>query len=226
MRALKRSTLAEQAYEELRSQIVSGRLRGGERLLADELADKLAISQTPVKEAIAQLERDGLVEGTARRASVVRRFTPADIVEIFEARMLLELHATESAFTAGRVTPAFAVHIRALFEAHIAEVRKQNAEALAEAIRLDREFHEALVELGANETIAGWHRIVQRQTQTIRNFTLKTYTLERTTREHAAIVEAIERGDAAATLAALKAHLTESRDAMVSRAPEELPVRG
>lgn len=226
MRALKRSTLAEQAYEELRSQIVSGRLRGGERLLADELADKLAISQTPVKEAIAQLERDGLVEGTARRASVVRRFTPADIVEIFEARMLLELHAMESAFAAGRVTPAFAIHIRALFEAHIAEVRKQNEEALAEAIRLDREFHEALVELGANETIAGWHRIVQRQTQTIRNFTLKTYTLERTTREHAAIVEAIERGNAAATLAALKAHLTESRDAMVSRAPEELPVRG
>lgn len=225
MSALKRATLAEQAYEELRSQIVSGRLRGGERLLADDLADKLAISQTPVKEALAQLERDGLVEGMARRASVVRRFTPADIVEIFEARMLVELHATASGFAAGRATPAFAARLRALFEAHVGEVRKRNGGALAEAIRLDREFHEALVQIGANETIAGWHRIVQRQTQTIRNFTLKSYTLERTESEHAAIVEAVERGDADGAVEALRSHLTASRDAMLSRGPEELPVR-
>jgi DNA-binding GntR family transcriptional regulator len=225
MRALKRATLAEQAYEELRSQIVSGRLRGGERLLADEIADKLAISQTPVKEALALLERDGLVMGSARRASVVRRFEPADIVEIFEARMLVELHALSTGLAAGRATPDFVKRLSGLFEAHVSEVRKQKDEALADAIRLDREFHEMLVELGANETIAGWHRVVQRQTQTIRNFTLKSYTLERTEREHSAIVEAIARGDAEGAVEALRSHLTVSRDAMLSRAPEELPVR-
>lgn len=226
MRALKRATLAEQAYEELRSQIVSGRLRAGDRLLADELADRLAISQTPVKEAIAQLERDGLVEGAARRVSVVRRFSPEDIVEIFEARMLAELHSVSTGFAAGRVTPEFAVQLRAIFGEHIAEVEKQSEEALADAVRLDREFHEALVGLGANSTIAAWHRVVLRQTQTVRNFTLKSYTLERTRREHAAIVEAIERGDADATIEALRYHLTVSRDAMLSREPEDLPLRG
>ncbi|MBB3930378.1 DNA-binding GntR family transcriptional regulator [Kaistia hirudinis] len=226
MRALKRATLAEQAYEELRSQIVSGRLRAGERLLAEELADRLAISQTPVKEAIAQLERDGLVEGFSRRASVVRHFTPQDIVEIFEARTLAELHCLESGFAAGRVTPAFARRLRAIFEAHIREVEKQEEDALADAVRLDREFHETLVELGANATIADWHRVVLRQTQTVRNFTLRSYTLERTKTEHAAIVEAIERGDREASVEALRAHLTASRDAMLSRAPEDLPVMG
>lgn len=226
MRALKRATLAEQAYEELRSQIVSGRLRAGDRLLADELADRLAISQTPVKEAIAQLERDGLVEGAARRVSVVRRFSPEDIVEIFEARMLAELHSVSAGFAAGRVTPEFAAQLRAIFAEHISEVEKQSEEALADAVRLDREFHEALVGLGANATIADWHRVVLRQTQTVRNFTLKSYTLERTRREHAAIVEAIERGDADATIEALRYHLTASRDAMLSREPEDLPLRG
>lgn len=226
MRALKRATLAEQAYEELRSQIVSGRLQGGQRLLADEIADKLAISQTPVKEALALLERDGLVSGSARRASTVRRFEPADIVEIFEARMLVELHAVASGMAAGRASADFVARLNSLFQAHLAEVRKQNDEALVDAIRLDREFHEMLVSLGANETIAGWHRVVQRQTQTIRNFTLKSYSLERTEREHSAIVEAIGRGDADGAVGALRAHLTASRDAMLSRAPEELPVRG
>ena len=226
MRALKRATLAEQAYEELRSQIVSGRLRAGERLLAEELADRLAISQTPVKEAIAQLERDGLVEGFSRRASVVRHFTPQDIVEIFEARTLAELPCLESGFAAGRVTPAFARRLRGIFEAHIREVEKQEEDALADAVRLDREFHETLVELGANATIADWHRMVLRQTQTVRNFTLRSYTLERTKTEHAAIVEAIERGDREASVEALRAHLTASRDAMLARAPEDLPVMG
>lgn len=225
MRILKRATLAEQAYEELRSQIVSGRLRAGERLLADEIADQFAISQTPVKEALALLERDGLVEGTARRASTVRRFEPADIVEIFEARMLVELHAVASGMAAGRATPEFVARLRGLFEQHVAEVRKQRDEALVDAIRLDREFHELLVQLGANETIAGWHRVVQRQTQTIRNFTLKSYTLERTEREHSAVVEAIASGDADQAVEALRSHLTASRDAMLSRAPEDLPVR-
>jgi DNA-binding GntR family transcriptional regulator len=225
MSKLKRSTLAEQAYEELRGQIVSGRLRSGDRLLADHLASELMISPTPVKEAIAMLARDGLVEGASRRASVVRRFTPASIREIFEARMLVELNALGRGMEAGRATPDFIARLRALFEAHIAEVSKQTAEALAEAIRLDREFHELIVHLGANDTIAEWHRVIQRQTQTIRNFTLKDYTPERTRREHVAVVEAIEAGDAERAVEALRAHLIASRDAMMSRQPGDLPIR-
>ncbi len=225
MPKLKRATLAEQAYEELRSQIVSGRLAAGQRLLADQLAGELMISQTPVKEALAMLARDGLIEGASRRASVVRRFTPEVIREIFEARMLVELDALARGIAAGRATPEFVARLRAIFNAHMTEVAKQNSDALAEAIRLDREFHELIVQLGANETIADWHKVIQRQTQTIRNFTLKNYTLERTRQEHSAIVEALAKGESEQAVAALRAHLLASRDAMMSRAPEDFPVR-
>jgi DNA-binding GntR family transcriptional regulator len=225
MPKLKRATLAEQAYEELRSQIVSGRLAAGQRLLADQLAGEMMISQTPVKEAIAMLARDGLVEGASRRASVVRRFSPEAIREIFEARMLVELDALARGMAEGRATPEFVARLRAIFDAHMAEVAKQNSDALADAIRLDREFHELIVQLGANDTIASWHRVIQRQTQTIRNFTLKSYTLERTRREHSAIVEALAKGEAEQAVAALRAHLLASRDAMMSREPEDFPVR-
>jgi DNA-binding transcriptional regulator YhcF (GntR family) len=102
MVSLVRSTLAEQAYEALQDRIVSGVLPAGHRLRAEELADSLAISQTPVKEALALLERDGLVEGASRRGSVVRRFSLADVEEIYAARMLLELNAAETGLAAGR----------------------------------------------------------------------------------------------------------------------------
>src|SRR6185437_6763708 len=56
MSTLVKATLAEQAYQELRSRIVSGRLAGGTRLLPNELAEDLGISPTPVKEACARLD--------------------------------------------------------------------------------------------------------------------------------------------------------------------------
>jgi DNA-binding GntR family transcriptional regulator len=170
MVALRRLTLAEQAYEELQEQIVSGRLPAGHRLLADELAGALAISQTPVKEALSRLEHDGLVEGESRRGSVVRRFTLADIEEIYEARLLLETYSLTTGVAACRVTKEFVDALAANFAGHLAELDKQTAAGLAEAIRLDREFHKLLVGIGKNRLIGRWHGIVLRQTQTIRNY--------------------------------------------------------
>jgi DNA-binding GntR family transcriptional regulator len=225
MNSIVRSTLAEQAYETLQNRIVYGALPAGQRLLADELADSLAISQTPVKEALARLERDGLVEAATRRGSIVRRFGPEDIEEIYTARILIELNATETGMTSGAVTPEFVSTLREIYDEQMTYVEKQREEALVEAIRLDREFHEKIVGLGRNQLLAGWHRVVLRQTQTIRNYSLVHYDVGRTRREHSAIVEAFERGAAGDVLAALRAHLIASRDEFLSRPSEELPIR-
>jgi DNA-binding GntR family transcriptional regulator len=74
-----RSTLAEQAYTDLRAQIMSGRLPAGHRLLPEELALALAVSPTPIKEALVRLDQDGLVAMETRRGAVVRRFTAQDV---------------------------------------------------------------------------------------------------------------------------------------------------
>ncbi len=225
MATLKRSTLAELAYEELQEQIVSGRLPAGQRLLADELADSLAISQTPVKEALARLEREGLVEGEARRGSAVRRFTLGDIEEIYQARTLIEVEAARIGVATGRADRAFVAAIRGIFVRQMRFVEKRREDALVEAIRLDRVFHELIVGLARNRLMAGWHRMALRQTQTIRNYSLSHYDVDRTRREHADIVEALAAGEAALVVAALSAHLTASRDEFLSRPTEELPIR-
>jgi DNA-binding GntR family transcriptional regulator len=225
MVALKRLTLAEQAYEELQEQIVSGRLPAGQRLLADELADSLAISQTPVKEALARLELDGLVEGASRRGSVVRRFTRDDVEEIYRARLLLEMHALTEGFSRGNVTPQFCDELQGIFDQQMVNIEQQTVAGLAEAIRLDREFHEMLVRLGENRLITGWHRIVLRQTQTIRNYSLARYDVGRARREHGAIVEAVRSGDVARAVDMLQIHVNASRDEFLSRPSEDLPIR-
>ena len=224
MSVRRRLTLAEQAYEELQQQIVTGRLPAGQRLLPDELAGALAVSQTPVKHALVRLEQDGLVQGASRRVSVVRRFTPADITEIYAARTLLEAHAVTEGMAAGQATDAFTDRLAVLFERNVALARRQTVHALGEAIRLDREFHELLVGLAGNRLMSRWHRMVLWQIQTIRNYSLRHYDPERTEREHGAIVAAVRAGDAAAATTALCQHLLASRDEFLSRAPEELPM--
>jgi DNA-binding GntR family transcriptional regulator len=223
--ALHRSTLAEQAYEELQEQIVSGRLHAGQRLLADELAGALAISPTPVKEALARLEQDGLVQGASRRGSMVRRFTTADIGEIYQARILIEIEAARIGMADGRADAAFADRLDAIFGAQMRHVEKRREEALIEAIRLDREFHEAIVGLARNRLVAGWHRTVLRQTQTIRNYSVSLYDVDRTRSEHGAIIAAFAAGDVEPVLATLRAHLVASRDEFLSRPAEEFPIR-
>ncbi len=222
----RRPTLAEQAYEELGEQIVSGHLPAGRRLLAEELAGQLAISPTPVKEALSRLEREGLVEAEARRGSMVRRFTRADMDQTYEARLLLEEHAVRAGFAEGRVTPDFLERLEAIYAEHMDEIAKQTTEALAVAIRLDREFHELIVSLAGNSLISGWHRISIRQTQTIRNYSLARYDPKRLEVEHRAIIEALRSGEVEQSLAALRFHLDASLDEFLSRPPEEMPTRG
>ena len=106
MGSIVRSTLAEQAYSDLRERIMSGRLPAGHRLLPEELAVTLAISATPIKEALVRLDQDGLVAMETRRGAVVRRFTAADVRNLYEARQLIELHALSRGFDEGRIDGA------------------------------------------------------------------------------------------------------------------------
>ncbi len=222
---MRRSTLAEQAYEELEEKIVSGKLPAGRRLLPEELADELAISPTPVKEALARLAQNGLVDAPSRRVSVVRRFSAEDIRDIYDARLLIESSALEKAMTRGGIPASFISELDRIVERQVEQLSLKTSEGLAEAIRLDREFHGHLVDLSDNRLLASWHAIVLLQTQTIRNYSLSRYALERVRREHGEIVAAIRSGDPVAVSEALRSHLMASCIEFTSRPPEDLPVR-
>jgi len=84
-----RRTTQELVFEFLRDAILSGRLRGGSHLVQDRVASELNVSRVPVREALLQLESEGLVRMEAHRGASVVWLSPEEIAEIFEIRAIL-----------------------------------------------------------------------------------------------------------------------------------------
>lgn len=205
-----KTTLAEQAYQELRVRIVRGQLPGGHRLLPTELAADLGISPTPVKEACLRLEGDGLVVTSARRGMVVRSFTEEDIKELYAARLLIEKGAVEAAFDAGVVDDDLRLSLAVSVEQHRKFARGTSLDDLAEALVHDRAFHSALVGASRIPMISDMHKRILGQTHTL--FVSVPGNYDRSIDEHQDILEAINAGDKNRTVQALLFHLHRSRD--------------
>ena len=93
---------AREVYDQLRAQIARGELRPNERLVEADLAQRLSVSRTPIRESIQRLAVDGLVVNR-RRAWFVREHSPAEITALYEVREALEGYAARLA--AERATP-------------------------------------------------------------------------------------------------------------------------
>lgn len=87
---LSRDVSEPDAHSALHAAIVTGEISPGERLIEEELAERLGLSRGAVRAAILQLDHEGLVVRERNRGARVRRFTPAEAVEILEARAALE----------------------------------------------------------------------------------------------------------------------------------------
>jgi DNA-binding transcriptional regulator YhcF (GntR family) len=85
---------ADIAAELIRQAILEGRLHPGEPLREERLAADLAISRTPIREALLILQTEGLVEAAPKRGSVVRSDTPAEIADLYETRAMVEGYAS------------------------------------------------------------------------------------------------------------------------------------
>ena len=208
-----RATLSEQVHQELRARILGGLLPGGHRLLPEELANDLAISQTPVKEALLRLEADGLVVSGLRKGAAVRRFTLKDVEELYEARIFVELASIEAAFARGAVTPALLDELSETLERHAFHLGRDTMKDLTTALAYDREFHQKLVEARDNSVIAGWHRRILAQTHTA-----YVYLVNDTSRvygEHRDILDALKAGSVTQARDALERHLQRSGRALL-----------
>ncbi|WP_198851429.1 GntR family transcriptional regulator [Alicyclobacillus sp. SO9] len=96
--------LEVRVYQILREQILLGELKAGERLIERELAERLRISRTPVREALRKLDSEGFIEIIPRRGGIVVELTDKDILDMFRILETLEVLAVRQA--AERITPS------------------------------------------------------------------------------------------------------------------------
>lgn len=145
----KRTSLREQVADALRAAVVSGEMKPGEVYSAPTLAEGFGVSATPVREAMLDLAKQGLVEVVPNKGFQVTRVTDAELDQITEIRLLLEPPAAVQA--AEKVTPDDVAELRQLAQAVVDAAAEGDLIAHVEA---DRAFHGRLTELSGNHRLA------------------------------------------------------------------------
>jgi DNA-binding GntR family transcriptional regulator len=210
--SLDRSTLRERALEALRSAITSGQYRPGDHLGEVELAKHLGVSRGTVREALRHLQQEGLVTTGNRGMLRVSSVSPQEIRELFRVRAALEGLAVAEIIASPRKDAAVATLREAL--AHLADDGD-----FAAKLEADLGFHLVLCRLSGNSMLVDtWRYLEGRIRVTIMNgeaaqnaATAGTPTMMSRDR-HAPIVDAVERGDAAAAMAVLEQHMGAAAD--------------
>ncbi len=133
-------------YQRLLDEIREGALLPGDRLREIDLSNRLGVSRTPVREAIRQLEADGLVTHVPRQGATVRSLSYAEVMELYEMRAVLE-------GTAARLAARAASDIE-LDELEVLNDQLAQAGTGPEAARINRVFHATLLDVAKNRFLA------------------------------------------------------------------------
>jgi DNA-binding GntR family transcriptional regulator len=191
-----RVTLADGVYESVKALIMNHALAPGDRVTIDALARQLGVSPTPVREALARLESDGLVRKRPLAGyTTTPLLTRAEFDELFEMRLLLEPAAARRAAGAG------------LGAADTDLLRK---EADLPDPPHDARFHNLVAELAGNHLL--YESLVRLHAQLhLHRLVYPVAQYGISAAEHHRVVDAIAAGDPAAAEAAMRAHLTAAR---------------
>ena len=198
-------TRSDEVYERLRDEIVKGLIRPNERLVEVDLAVRLGVSRTPVRESLKRLAAEGLIHG-GRHRLVVREHAPDEIREIYEARAALEGYAARLA--SQRATPAELARIASLHETDITKLVRQPREHIVD---VNDRFHDAIIEAAHNRRLL---ELIRRNREFYFNYRIANLysnrEAETSLAEHTAILRALEARNPDAAETATRAHVDEA----------------
>lgn len=212
---LKQESLAQRAYQELKSSILSGQLRPGAHLAEVELAEALDISRTPVREALALLKRDGLVETIPGGGTMVRTLSSEEVRELFLIREALERLAIDELVkrSAGETIG----RLQTLLDRQSKAAQRDDVEQFLAA---DEEFHLTIAQgAGLVQAAQLLSSLREKMRQAGLRAVLQRGRMDQVITEHRAIVKGLDRSDLRQATKALLQHLSETRRAFESQMP-------
>jgi DNA-binding GntR family transcriptional regulator len=213
-------TSTERALAALRELILHGQFAAGARLGEVELAERLGVSRTPVREALTRLAAEGLVELVPNRGARVASWSVAELEGVFDLRSALEPRLTDRAVP--RARPEDVAVLDDLAAAMLAVGLPGPDQDLDALVPLNRRFHDRLVAIADQPALAAAlagaiHAPIQ-----LRNFhAYDEASLRRSLAHHVEIVAAIRAGDPTWARAVMTAHIHNARAVMLRAAREQ-----
>lgn len=211
----RRQTTSEAVAEQLRHEMQQGRLRPGSRLRQGEVAQRLGVSTTPVREAFQLLQAQGLVRMDPHRGAVVFHPTAKDVREAYEIREVLECLAIEKAMP--NVTPELETELEALLE--LMEGADED-----EWLGLNRRFHGIQYEASGRERLCSVLRDITDASNGYMHLVIYDRRQSgKSQREHRQIVDAIKARDVESAQRAIVHHLHQTVEHVMTflERPEE-----
>jgi DNA-binding GntR family transcriptional regulator len=203
-RPIVRRVLREEIKEYLIDAILRGQLRPGDRIIETRIAQDLGVSQTPVREALRDLELLGFVTSEPFRGTRVRAFTHEELVQIYPIRAAIEGVAARAAAT--RITTEQLLALEEQID-RMREASEIGDEATA--IEADIAFHRIIVEASGNRLLEQFWTSLSLATTTFLTFSIHRRAIEGLAARHEPILEALRARDPDRAEAAMRRHIEE-----------------
>lgn len=208
-------SLAEQVFERLENEILSGKFPRGTTVTEMNLVTELGVSRTPIREAIHRLEQEHIIE-TTTKGILILGVTKKDLRDIFEIRLRIE--GLASAEAAKRITPEELDQLRETVELQEFYVPKNDAEHIR---GMDSRFHLLLYKFSGNTALSDALLPLHKKVMKYRLASVSNHSrASSSAAEHRLILEAIERRDPAEAEARTVEHIKNAMDHILKETNE------
>ena len=209
---LAKTSLREQALDQLRNAVTSGEIAPGTRLVETELSAALGISRGTLREALRQMQQEGLVEAGERGRLTVRTLSDAEILDMFAVRAALE--GLAAFIVSGRADrAALVVRLQAALDA-LDEAKG----SINDMVEVDLAFHRLLCELTGNPTLVRtWEALSGSIRMSIMFAGTEKALGNMSVPRHQVVIDAIATGDPDAARAAVDEHMAEAAQNLLAR---------
>ena len=206
-------TLANTVCDYLENAILDGRLEAGTRLIERDLAEKFNVSRPPIREAIRQLNTEGLVEIVPRKGAVVARISAKDVEEIYGVKVLIEGYAAREA--AKKITEPGLRKLKSLIDKMAVQIEKGN---VSRYVKLAEEFHDLINKAAGNDKLYEIYKRLSKQIICHKiNYLSVSRGLRRSFEEHKELLETLAQRDPDRVESCITQHIKYAQEVLTMR---------
>lgn len=202
------------AYDTVRQLILDGGFQPGERLLEEELAQRVGVSRTSIRDCLRRLAGEGLIRTEANRGTFVTEYTSAEVDEVFQLRAVLEGHATALAAVHGRPEHWDAMaELATEIDRQLATPAETDAQRFAQFQVSNTRFHDILLQASGSRRLQELTRsLIELPLVTIKQHAWPgEVRIRRSNEQHWELLEALRAGDPLLARLRVQAHIISAR---------------